>query len=294
MPDLVAQFRGVLLARRRFILLVTLAALVLAILHLRTADYVHEAQLRVAAAPGSASRTPKLGSLSGLAALAGVGMATEASPFRLYLEDLTSLPTATELARDKTIMQGVFADEWTGSGWAPKASLLDRSQAFLLALAGKPVAATSEPDANRLAAWLARNIGIGEDERSSVVTLSVRHRDPAFASLLLERLHAVADARARARATARAQANIAHLDQRLAKATPLDLRQALYATRAVEEQRLMLARNPAPYATQRFGAATASREPVSPRQGLVLLLALVFGLVLGALLALVRGPVRQA
>ena len=294
MPDLVAQFREVLLARRRFILLVTLAALVLAILHLRTADYVHEAQLRVAAAPGSASRTPRLGSLSGLAALAGVGMATEASPFRLYLEDLTSLPTATELARDKTIMQGVFADEWTGSGWAPKASLLDRSQAFLLALAGEPVAATSEPDANRLAAWLARNIDISEDERSSVVTLYVRHRDPAFASLLLERLHAVADARARARATARAQANIAHLDQRLAKATPLDLRQALYATRAVEEQRLMLARNPAPYATQRFGAATASREPVSPRQGLELLLALVSGLVLGALLALVRGPVRQA
>jgi uncharacterized protein involved in exopolysaccharide biosynthesis len=292
-PDLLAQFRQVLLARRRFILLVTLSALLLAIFYLRTTDYLYEAQLRVAAAPGSASRAPRLGSLSGLAALAGVGVEAEATPFRLYLEDLTSPLTAAELAEDKALMQRIFAEEWTGSGWAPKASLADRAQALLLTLSGSPVEAATPPDAARLQQWLAQNIAVYEEQRSPVVILALRHKDPGFARSLLERLHNVADSRARARAMARAEGNIAHLDQRLAETAPLDLRQAIYATRAAEEQRLMLARNPTPFATQRFGNATATDQPVTPRQGRTLLLALVLGLVLGSLLALLRGPLAR-
>jgi len=293
-PDLIVQLRQVLAARRRLIALVTMAALVLGILHLRTTEYLYQAQLRVAAAPGSASRTPRLGSLSGLAALAGVGTEAEATPFRLYLEDLQSPLTAAALAADPALMRQVFADEWTGTGWAPKASFLDRAHSTLLALAGSPVPAATPPDADRLQDWLARNIIISEEQRSPVVTLYLDHSDPAFAKAMLERLHEVADARARARATARAEANVAHLDQRLADTAPFDLRQAIIATRAAEEQRLMLARNPTPFATQRFGGAVATSQPVSPKQGRVLLIALVLGLVGGALLAVLLGPLRKA
>lgn len=292
-PDLMAQFRQTLSLRRRFILLVTLAALALAILYLRTTDYLYEAQLRVAAAPGAASRTPRLGSLSGLAALANVGMEAEATPFRLYLEDLTSQMTATELARDPALMQRLFATEWTGTGWAPRASLADQATAFVLRLSGSPVEAASPPDAARLQQWLQGHLQVREDQRSPVVTLVLQHPDPRFARQLLERLHDVADARARARATARARANIAHLDQRLAQTAPLDVRQAMFATRAAEEQRLMLASNPSPFATQRFGNAVVGKQPVSPQQGRVLVLALVLGLVLGSIAALLRGPVTR-
>jgi len=292
-PDLLAQLGHALVARRLLIALVTGIALLAAVAHLRSTDYLYDAQLRIAAAPGTASRTPRLGSLSGLAALANVGMEAEATPFRLYLEDLHSRPTATELAADRALMRRIFADEWTGSGWAPEASLADRAQAALLALSGSRVTAATAPDAARLQGWLRQNILIVEEQRSPVVTLVLMHPDPAFAKALLERLHQVADARARTRAIARAKANIAHLDQRLAVTTPLDLRQAIYATRTAEEQRLMLAANPAPFATQRFGAATASAQPVTPRQGRVLSIALILGLVGGSLLALLLGPVRR-
>ncbi|WP_439532512.1 hypothetical protein [Polymorphobacter sp.] len=292
-PDLVAMFWQALKARWALIALVMAGSLVMAIAYLRTADYVYLAEMRVAAAPGSENRAPRLGSLSGLAALAGVGLETEATPFRLYLEDLHSSRSAAALARDRPLMHRIFEDEWTGTGWMPHPSLADRATAAILGLAGASVPAWQAPDAARLQTWLASNIGINEDPQSPVVTLTVVHRDPAFAKALLERLHQVADDRARARALARAGGNIAHLDARLQQVTALDHRQAMFATRAAEEQRLMLARNPTPFATQRFGAATVTADPVSPRQGIILIGALVLGLVGGCILALLLGPPRD-
>jgi len=284
----------VLKARRALILMAMLIALLGAILYLRTADYLYEAQLRISAAPNSAGSAPRLGSLSGLAALAGVGVGAEATPFRLYLEDLHSLTTAAALAHDPKLMQTVFADEWTGSQWQPKASLADHIDALLLRLSGPKIAAAAPPDAARLQIWLSANINIEEDPRSPVITLSLRHKNPAFAKAFLDRLNEVADARARTRTIARAQANIAHLDRRLKVTAPLDIREALFATRAVEDQKLMLAKNPAPFATQRFGSVSASSRPVTPNQGRLLIVALILGLAAGTILALLLGPPRRA
>jgi hypothetical protein len=292
-PDLVAALWQALRARRVLVALVAGLGLLVSIVYLRTATYEYVAQLRVAAAPGSASRAPQLGSLSGLAALAGVGLEAEATPFRLYLEDLHSPLTAAELARDAALMQKIFAEEWDGARWQPRPSLSDRARALLLRLSGAPVSAAQPPDAARLQAWLARHIVISEAPKSPVVTLMMAHPDPAFAKAMLERVHQVADDRARARALARASGNIAHLDRRLEEVSAFDHRQAMFVTRAAEEQRLMLAKNPTPFATQRFGSATATSAPVSPRQGRALIIGLALGLVAGVLLALALGPVGR-
>lgn len=293
-PDLIAQFAAVLRARRALIAMAMLLALLSAVIYLRTADYLYEAQLRVSAAPNAASSTPRLRSLSGLAALAGVSEDTEATPFRLYLEDLHSLNTAKALAADPKLMHKIFAEEWTGESWEPKASAADRLNALFLRLSGTQIPAATAPDAARLQRWLASNVRIEEEKSSPVTTLSLRHQDPAFAKSVLEKLNMVADARARTRAIERARANIAHLDKRLAVTAPRDIREALYATRAAEDQRLMLAKNPAAFATQPFGGVTASPRPVSPRQGLVLIAALIMGAAIGAIVALLLGPLRRA
>jgi uncharacterized protein involved in exopolysaccharide biosynthesis len=122
------------------------------------------------------------------------------------------------------------------------------------------------------------------------VVLRVSHPDPAFAKARLVRLNEGADSRARNRSLARASANIAHLDARMARVTELDHRQAMVATRATEAQRLMLARNPAPFAANPLGPAAASPGPTSPRTGLILALSLMLGAGLGVALALILGP----
>jgi hypothetical protein len=111
---------------------------------LRTADYLYTAELRVAAAPGTASRGPSLGGLSGLAAIAGVGIEVEATPFRLYLDDLTSLDAAAELATEQGLMQKVFeVDFQHGSDGRP--ALTDRLTATLLSRPSAAIPAIRRP-----------------------------------------------------------------------------------------------------------------------------------------------------
>ncbi len=287
-----SMFRS-LRTRWLIIVLITAAALLAAIIYLRTAEYRHTMELRVAAAPGSASRSASLGSLAGLAAIAGVGLEAEATPFRLYQEDLTSRATATELAFDQSLMQQIFKAEWQDGGWRAVPGVRDRIGAMLLGLGGTPVPAWTPPDAARLQQWLAANIDVSQSERSPVVVLALSYPDPAFGKALLLRLHSIADASARKRALSRSRRNIEHLDARIAAMTELDHRQAMFATRAAEAQRLMLASNPAPYAAGTLGAATASAGPTSPRPGLILGLALFLGLGFSTILALLLGPSRR-
>ncbi len=273
--------------------LAAVLGLVAAMLWLRTADYRYTAQFRVAAAEGASSSSGRLGSLAGLAAIAGVGLETEASPFRLYLEDLTSRGTADALAADPALLHSLFPEEWTGSQWQPRPSLTDRARAALLGLAGAPLPAWVAPDGARVQSWLQGRLGVLQTERSPVVTLLLDHPDPAFAKALLVRLHRLADARARARVALRARQNIAHLDARLPRVPALDYAQAIITTRALEEQRLMMARNPAPFAAEPQGAPVASAGTTSPRPVLVLALGLLAGLVIGTAAALLGGPLRR-
>lgn len=288
--SLLASFGRALKARLWLVALFCAAALLAATIYLRTTDYLYTAELRVAAAPGTASRGPGLGGLSGLAAIAGVGIDVEATPFRLYLEDLTSFDAAEALAADEALMRQIFAKEWQDGGWRASASLLDSLTATLLSRKAASIPAWQAPDANRLHAWLQANVSIEQNVRSPVVVLRVSHPDPAFAKALLARLHIGADARARVRALTRARANIRHLDARMARVSELDHRQAMVATRAAEAQRLMLARNPAPFAANPLGPSAASPGPTAPRTGLILALALVLGAGFGAALALILGP----
>lgn len=290
---LIGSFSRTLRARWWLPVGLCIVSLALATVYLRGADYVYTAELRVMAAPSTASRSTGLGGLSGLAAIAGVGIEAEATPFRLFLYDLASLDISATLADDPAVMRQVFADEWQDGGWRERSSLADRMTASLLSRPVFPVMAWAPPDAARLQGWLQANLSIEQTVRSPVVVLRLKHRDPEFAKMLLGRLHAAADDRARRRMLARVRANIAHLNARISRVTELDHRQAMVATRAAEAQRLMMTRNPAPFAASRLGAASASQGPTSPRTALILALVLVLGVGVGLVLALLLGPPRR-
>lgn len=290
-PGTLLTSLSIALKARWWIALVTSVAILFGtILYLRSVDYLYTAELHVAAAPGTASRGPGLGGLSGLAAIAGVGIDVEATPFRLYLDDLASFDAAEALAGDAELMRQIFKEEWQEGGWQANPSVLDSLTATLLSRKSASIPAWEAPDARRLQAWLQANVGVEQGVRSPVVVLRVSHPDPAFAKTLLARLHDGADSRARSRALARARANIAHLDARMSRGSELDHRQAMVATRAAEAQRLMLARNPAAFAANPLSPAAASPGPTSPRAGLILAIALVLGAGLGVALALILGP----
>lgn len=276
--DWISDAGRALLARWWWLAAGAIAGLLLAAAYLRQADYLYTATLRVAPAPSTGREPGGSGALGSLAALAGVTVeAVPATPFRLYVEGVTSRAVATRLASDRTLLRAVFAREWNGHGWFDP----DAGDFSIARLAGAPVAAWRPPDADRLHLWLGRHVAVIQDPRSPIVTVTLDAPSQALATRLLTRVHAVTDALMRERATARAAANIGWLSTRLPRITEADQRQSLYATLLDQEQRLMLARNPAPFAAEAFGAIAAPPQPGSPR----LLPVLAAGLVLGASLA---------
>jgi hypothetical protein len=266
------------------------AALLVAVVYLRTTTYSYTASMKVAAAPTTAREGGSLGALNSLASLTGITIeALPVTPFRLYVEGINSREVANRLAADPALMHAVFADEWdaTANQWRDPGSFGTRLSQGLQSLAGAPVRQWSPPDAVRLQQWIGEHVSIDQTPKTPIVTISVQTPDRALGITLLGRLHGAVDSWLRERTLARTAANIRYLTQKLSVTALADHRLALIATLNEQEQRLMLARNPAAYASERFGPVTATPQPTAPRQLPVLVAALMLGLGAGVVAALV-------
>jgi hypothetical protein len=269
--------------------LVTAIAVLIAVIWLRTTDYRYTAELRVAPAPTSARESSSLGALTSLATLTGATLeAIPVTPFRLYAEGIYTREVANRLARDPQLMRKAFAREWDGDRkqWRDPGGFGSDMTRGLYRLLGVPVAAWTPPDAARLQAWINANVALSQTAKTPIATISLADTDRAFAIAFLARLHTTVDGWLRERTLARTANNIDYLAQRLPGVTLADHRQALFATLSDQQQRQMMARNPAAYAAEPFGKATAGLTPSSPRQLPTLVVATGLGLFFGVILAL--------
>jgi uncharacterized protein involved in exopolysaccharide biosynthesis len=285
----VAGAAATLRARRWWIVAVAVVSLIAAVAYLRTADYTYSASFRVVPAPGSNRESNSLGALSTLATLTGATLESiPVTPFRLYTEGIYTRQVAAGLAGDPAVMRHVFADEWdAAAGKWREPSGPGRSLGRLAdRIGGVADRGWSPPDAARLQQWITTNVRIDQTAKTPVATLALDDRDPRFAAAFLTRLHRDADDWVRARSLERSRANIAYLVQRLPGVTQADHRDAIFATLNDQQQRLMAASNPAPFAAEPFGSAVVSPQPTAPRQIPLLLLALVLGTAVGVALAL--------
>jgi hypothetical protein len=283
--------------RQRLWLVAAIAVMALfgAVIYLRGADYTYTATMRVAPAPTTARDSANIGALTSLATLTGASLeAIPVTPFRLYVEAVDTREIATRLAADPALMHAIFAEEWDAGArqWRDPGGAGAALQRSILDLAGAPQKPWTPPDAARLQQWIVEHVAIDQTPKTPIVSISVATRDRALGITLLGRLHTTVDEWLRARTIARTTNNIQYLINKLPTVALADHRLALIATLNDQEQRLMLARNPAAYAAERFGPITASPQPTSPRQVPVLIVALVFGAFLGVVAALLV-PRRQ-
>jgi len=287
---------GITLRRRWWwLLLGPLLGLLAAAAWLRQAEPLYTAQLRVAPAPGQARDTGPLGGLGSLASLAGVAVdAVPATPFRLYVEGLGSREAARRLAADPALMHRVFAREWDAGAqrWHPDFDAATALGNAINTLAGAPVAPWTPPDAARLQRYLCSHLGVDQNPRTPVVAVTIDAADPGLARDLIARLHRAVDDWQRERAIRRTRQNIAYLTAKLPGVAAVDHRQALFTTLADQQQRLVLARNPAAFAAEPFGQIAVSTVPTRPRQLPVLAAGLGLGLLLALALAVLM-PARR-
>ncbi len=270
--------------------IITLAALLIAIIWLRTTDYRYTAVLRVAPAPTTARETANLGALTNLATLTGATLeAIPVTPFRLYTEGLYTREVALRLANDPVLMHRVFPREWDAGTrkWRDPAGFGKHLSDGFFRMFGVPVTPWEAPDAARLQGWIGDQVHLDQTPKTPIATLSLDSTDPALARDFIVRLHSTVDAWLRERTLERTRNNIAYLNARLPIVSLAEHRQALFATLSDQQQRQMMARNPAAYAAEPFGKVSVSDRPTSPRQLPVLALALLLGLAMGVAGALI-------
>lgn len=270
-----------------------LLAIIASLLYLSRAEYLYTAELKVYAAPSSSgSRAPS--PLGGLAALAGVaaGSNTEqVSPFRYYLDGIYAPEVAARMARDRTIMHRIFANEWDAreKRWRRPYSLLGTIKRGVMGMMGLPQVNWTPPNAARLQAYIVETVKVRQSVKTPVVAIGYESVDPEFAKMFLSRLHNTVDSYLREAQNARTRGNIEYLARQLRQVTLAEQRSALVTSLAEQERQAMLAYGNAPYAADPFDVVTASSEPTHPRPGRLLIGAVIAGLLLGLVLAAVTG-----
>jgi uncharacterized protein involved in exopolysaccharide biosynthesis len=292
LKELVATVR----ARWLLILATAVIFFVLALISLVNADYTYTAALRVSSAQTSTQR-PGLGALGGLAAIAGVGgglSGEAATPFKLYIEGLTSREVATRLSRDPQLMHVIYAREWDGAAgkWRKPKSVLRAFKDAIFGAVGLPVYAWQPPGPAQLQDFLKSQIVIDQNVKTPLVTIGFNSTDPAFAVKFLTELHEADDNFLREQSRARTQSNIAYLTAKLDTVSLAEYRKALFDSIAEQEQQMMLVNNATPYAAEPFGPATSSLEPTKPRPITVLVGTTFAGVIAGSALAVLLGRRR--
>ena len=274
-----------------------IVAILAGIIYLNAATYNYTAQLLVAPAQSSGMSGDRLSNLSGLASLAGVDISEDPSTrsFRLYAEGLRSRDVAEALTKQKPLIEGAFSTEWDTRSQQfkePQRSWLGHIVRALKSILGIPNYPWKAPGPDRMQEYISGSVKVSSG-KSTLITLTYENPDPKFALTFMRSLHKALDDNLRYKALDRSNTYISYLKEQLNLTSLVEQRNAL-AQMLLEQERIkMMASSSAPYAADSFGPVTVSLRPTSPKPALFLVITFTAGVVLGALVALLRTKIRK-
>lgn len=135
---------------------------------------------------------------------------------------------------------------------------------------------------------------ISDDAKTGMVTLTITWTDPVTAAKWANGLVALADEYLRGQVIRAAEGNIAYLDGEVRKTSVVDEQQGIYALRAAQVRRVMLARGSEEFALKVIDPAMVPARPAYPRPLIWTVVAFALGFVFSALLVCVRAARRAA
>jgi LPS O-antigen subunit length determinant protein (WzzB/FepE family) len=274
--------------RRLWVVAATALGLLAAVITLHVVTFKYTATMAVTPVQPNTAALPS--GLAGLANLAGAqfGRGEVAKPFVLYVQLLTSDRVAARLAEDEVFKRHVFANQWDAASnqWRQPPSLTRGLVEGLKSILGIPSKAWAPPGAADVKRWLELRLGVSEDPKNGLATVTLTDPDPAFAVATLAKIHSIADSELRARELARSQNYIAYLTRTIASVQLSEHRAALAATLGDQERKRMVASANTAFAAEPLGPIVASDKPNVPKPLSILLSGLAGGLILGLLLAL--------
>lgn len=274
-----------LAARWRFLLAVTMAWVLIALVVVQLQKPLYQANMVVAPTlPPSKTETSSLLGGGGLSSLLNNGTPMEVSDFSEFTTLLTSPELAARLESKHHILPILFSDAWDPRrhDWkersGPVAAVKDLIK---IALHMPP---SRHPDIHDLAKRLDEIVTIGEVGRTGLRTISLRSTDPKLAQSLLELISTEADAVVRGQELQRSSAYIEFLRGQLQQVTLNEQKQALTAILATQERSRMLSSVDMSFSYKLVEAPRVQPDPVEPQPIRTLALAAVWGLILGVMI----------
>lgn len=213
-----------------------------------------------------------LGGLAGLASLAGVNLSSGSTA-----ESVATLRSREFIAgfiSERSLLPVLFARKWDASRQAWK------------------VQQEKVPDLrDGVKLFSNRILGVREDRRTGLISVSVEWHDPQVASDWANELISRVNAALRARALAESQANIDHLTAQLAANNVVGVQQSIGRVLETQLQKLMIAKGTEQFAFRVIDPATPPKEKAKPRRRLIVMVALFLGGLVGVAIVLARSRI---
>lgn len=217
-----------------------------------------------AQAPGGAlaALVGQVGGLSSLMGLAGLGDSDQYGT----IAHLRARALAERFFADEHVLPTLFAKYWDSDQGAWRRDLKPRSVPTL-------------DDAWEL--WDRRVRGVSQDQKTGLITLTIRWKDPAIAAQWANKFAERANTEIRLRTLRDADASLRALQRELDQTSAVELRQVIYGLMEAQIQRKVLANSRVEFAFSIIDPATVSDVDRfdTPKRPLLIVLAALVGLV---------------
>jgi len=208
--------------------------------------------------------------ISGLASMAGVDIPGAAGSEPIAV--LRSKSFARDFITSEDLMPILYARDWDSSRRTWKRKIIGNA-----------------PDLRDAAEYFDKEIlGVIEDKKTGLVTISLRWKDPELAARWANVLTKRLNDRLRARAISQASMTMEYLQKEMIDASVISLQSAIGRVLDAELQKMAFARANEQFAFRVVDEAVAPLHRQSPRRIVLIALSLIFGAIIGVMIVLVR------
>jgi LPS O-antigen subunit length determinant protein (WzzB/FepE family) len=266
--------------------------------YLQTAPRLYSVTYKLKPVGENNQKKASFSGFSGLASIAGIQLpSANPNDFMIYKELFTSADVSEIVLENKELIKKIFANEWNSSTNSYSEPTKSKTRAFIddfkRSLTGNNYVEYSTPNKQRLAIFIAQNIVIHEDKRSGFLKISSETSNPELMLSIIIEVAEATDKIMRQRYIDFSIEPLAFYKEKLRTARSREHREGLAELISKEEQKLMFASKGKHFIAEPYINPTISLHPTAPKPKSILALSLVFGLLLGVALVLIRHAIKK-
>ncbi|EIT71956.1 Wzz/FepE/Etk N-terminal domain-containing protein [Hydrocarboniphaga effusa] len=232
--------------------------------------YRADALLAPVSSDNGGSALGGLKGLGGLASLAGLNMSSAGERSIEAVATLKSRALTEAFVEQNNLLPILFHKQWDKVAGRWKSADPDEIPTLW--------------DANEKIEKVVRTVG--EDKKTSLITLSIEWTDPALAAKWANDLISRTNDLLRKRAIERSENNIKFLQQQLAQTSVIEIKSSIYGLVEGEIKTIMLAQTSEDYAFRVIDPAIVPERKIRPKRALIVLLGFLGGLIFSSVIVL--------